>query len=257
MKMMKRLLSLTIAAALASCVVLSGCSGAGGTESAESTPLPRTEGTTQEHQSIGILSFTVQSGAWSPAADGNAIIKIEGTTESGTRVSEQYEASSEGQKYLTDLEAGTYAITLVKAGTGQDGRLFKATSTNVIFDGEHDKNAVLIIELDAAAMERAAQAAEKKAAEERAAQAAQEAEVARIAQEQAAAAEAQAAAEAAAVAEAEAAAAAEDERTVYVAASGKGKKYHSDPSCSNMKGTRSLSISEAESMGYTPCKKCY
>ncbi len=256
--MMKRLLSLMIAAALASCAVLSGCSGAGGTKSAESTPLPHTEGATQEHQSIGILSFTVRSDAWSPAADGNAIIKIEGTTESGTKVSEQYEASSEGQKYLTDLEAGTYAITLVKAGTGQDGRLFKATSTNVIFDGEHDKNAVLVIELDAAAMEKAAQAAaEKKAAEERAAQAAQEAEAARIAQEQAAAAEAQAAAEAAAAAEAEAAAAAEDERTVYVAASGKGKKYHSDPSCSNMKGTRSLSISEAESMGYTPCKKCY
>lgn len=44
---------------------------------------------------------------------------------------------------------------------------------------------------------------------------------------------------------------------VYVASSGKGKKYHSDPNCSNMKGTRQITVSEAQAEGYTACKKCY
>lgn len=47
------------------------------------------------------------------------------------------------------------------------------------------------------------------------------------------------------------------EGSVYVAASGKGKKYHSNPNCSSMNGTKELSESEAEKQGYTPCKKCY
>lgn len=44
---------------------------------------------------------------------------------------------------------------------------------------------------------------------------------------------------------------------VYIASSGKGKKYHSKASCSNMKGTIKLTLSEAQSRGYTACKKCY
>lgn len=44
---------------------------------------------------------------------------------------------------------------------------------------------------------------------------------------------------------------------VYIAASGKGKKYHNNPKCSNMKGTNSLSVEDAVARGYTPCKKCY
>ncbi len=48
------------------------------------------------------------------------------------------------------------------------------------------------------------------------------------------------------------------ERHVYVAASGNGSKYHSDPNCSRMNGNViEYSISDAESRGYTPCKKCY
>lgn len=45
--------------------------------------------------------------------------------------------------------------------------------------------------------------------------------------------------------------------TVYVAGSGNGKKYHSTPTCSNMKDPVALTQSEAEARGYTPCKKCY
>ena len=47
------------------------------------------------------------------------------------------------------------------------------------------------------------------------------------------------------------------EATVYVASSGKGERYHSNPNCSNMKGTRSLTVSQAQAQGFTPCKKCY
>ncbi len=36
-----------------------------------------------------------------------------------------------------------------------------------------------------------------------------------------------------------------------------GSKYHSDPDCSNMKDPSQVSLSQAESLGYTPCKKCW
>lgn len=36
-----------------------------------------------------------------------------------------------------------------------------------------------------------------------------------------------------------------------------GSKYHSDPKCSNMKDPAQVSLSQAKSMGYTPCKKCW
>ena len=36
-----------------------------------------------------------------------------------------------------------------------------------------------------------------------------------------------------------------------------GSKYHRDPECSNMKDPAQVSLSQAESMGYTPCKKCW
>ena len=38
---------------------------------------------------------------------------------------------------------------------------------------------------------------------------------------------------------------------------GSGKKYHSTPSCSNMKSPSTVSLSEAISMGYEPCKRCH
>lgn len=37
----------------------------------------------------------------------------------------------------------------------------------------------------------------------------------------------------------------------------KGKRYHSDPDCSNMNSPYSGTIEEAEAAGKTPCKKCY
>ena len=45
------------------------------------------------------------------------------------------------------------------------------------------------------------------------------------------------------------------ERTVWIPTKG-GKKYHSHPGCSNMDGPREVTVSEAEALGFTPCKKC-
>ena len=36
-----------------------------------------------------------------------------------------------------------------------------------------------------------------------------------------------------------------------------GSKYHSNSSCSGMNNPTQITISEAQSMGYEPCKKCY
>lgn len=44
---------------------------------------------------------------------------------------------------------------------------------------------------------------------------------------------------------------------VYIAGSGKGTKYHSNPNCSNMKNPVPISLDDAKASGYTACKKCY
>lgn len=43
--------------------------------------------------------------------------------------------------------------------------------------------------------------------------------------------------------------------TVY--ATKTGSKYHKSPTCSGMNDPMELTLSEAEEMGYTPCKRCY
>ena len=48
-----------------------------------------------------------------------------------------------------------------------------------------------------------------------------------------------------------------EDDTVYVWVSSSGKKYHSDPDCSNMKNPSKITKEKAESTGRTPCSKCY
>ena len=48
----------------------------------------------------------------------------------------------------------------------------------------------------------------------------------------------------------------DSERLVWIPTKG-GKKYHRRSGCSNMKGPIQVTVSEAESQGFTPCKKCY
>lgn len=43
--------------------------------------------------------------------------------------------------------------------------------------------------------------------------------------------------------------------TVWVSQT--GSKYHKDPTCSGMKSPSSMTRTQAESRGYTPCKRCY
>ena len=86
------------------------------------------------------------------------------------------------------------------------------------------------------------QTLEAKQAEEAAAQAAAEAQ-------------AQAEAQAAAQAEAQAIQQQAQESTVWIPRT--GSKYHSNSSCSNMKNPTQVSLSQAQSSGYEPCKKCY
>ena len=111
-------------------------------------------------------------------------------------------------------------------------------------------------------------AAAKEAEKQRIAQeksAAEEAERQRIAQEKAAAEEAERQRIAQEKANAEAARQREEQiqesqaigQAVYIASSGNGKKYHSNPNCSNMNGTIKLSVDDALGRGYTACKKCY
>ena len=51
------------------------------------------------------------------------------------------------------------------------------------------------------------------------------------------------------------AAGAEYEEMVWIPRT--GSKYHSNPECSRMKDPSHVTLSEAESRGYTPCSKCY
>lgn len=44
-------------------------------------------------------------------------------------------------------------------------------------------------------------------------------------------------------------------QTVYVSRT--GSKYHSNPNCSNMKNTSSMTMEEAQARGLEACKKCY
>lgn len=49
---------------------------------------------------------------------------------------------------------------------------------------------------------------------------------------------------------------ASQEPTVWVASSGKGKRYHYEH-CHTLRGAKhELPLSEAKAMGYTPCKVC-
>lgn len=44
---------------------------------------------------------------------------------------------------------------------------------------------------------------------------------------------------------------------VWIASSGNGTKYHSNPNCSRMKNPVQISIQDAQNQGYGPCSKCY
>lgn len=135
-------------------------------------------------------------------------------------------------------------------GTGEAALFFTA-------NGDIDSSTTTITVVDKEAEEQARKEAEEKAKQERIAQ--EQAE--KKAQEQAER-EAQAQAEIEAqnqIEQSEQSQSAENtdnqEQMVWIPQS--GSKYHSDPTCSGMDNPRQVTISEAQSMGYEPCKKCY
>ena len=48
----------------------------------------------------------------------------------------------------------------------------------------------------------------------------------------------------------------DSEITVWIPTNG-GKKYHSRSTCSNMKAPQEVTLSKAQNLGFTACKKCY
>lgn len=266
--------SLGIAAVILVAAIGSGCNG----EVKEAASLPDTGSETAsaqvEPQEKGVLSFTLEDadGVFSEEADGGIVVLVEGADADGNAVSKQYVAVA-GQRYDTDLGPGTYTVSLASRTATQGSNYFKASPYSASFDGVSDCDAVLRISLDQEAIDKAAQekreaeekaAAEKAAAEETAKKEAEEKAAAEAAAkkeaEEKAAAEARAAEEKAAEEQKAREQAQQQEKkgsVVYVASSGNGKRYHSNPNCSNMKRVDELSKSEAESRGYTPCKKCY
>lgn len=177
-------------------------------------------------------------------------IAISGKTEDGEEFNKT-EVVVVGLPQRIDLEPGVYTFSFEEFTSADGKQVYKAASASCTFDGKSDEVVKLSIVLDEE------KTAEIAAADE-AAKAAAEVEAAAAAQR---AAEEKAAAEAAAAAQAQAAARQSQSSsgggTVYVAASGNGSKYHSSPSCSRMKGTITMSVSQAQAAGYTPCSKCY
>lgn len=219
----------------------------------------------EQDQAKGVLSFQVVVDEQDSLIKPLTVI-VSGTTDDGEEIEEKYKAVP-GEKYDLEYGGGEYVFVLDSDAEYNGEIICLAATETCSFDGEKDNTVVLHTAKDVEATDAAEKAIEEKkaadekaAAEEQAQKEAEEAERQRVEQEEAAAAAAAAAAEQQRVEEEAAAAAAQSEpvgTTVYVAASGNGKKYHSNPSCSNMSGTRELSQSSAEAEGYTPCKKCW
>lgn len=238
--------------AIAACLLVGCTAFAGGGDVGQTSTIPDSQTPLAQEAEVvenGTLSFTVTSTNWTNSADGDIAVRIEGANYEGEPYLEDYKAVP-NQKYDLDIDPGTYTISLATGKPSKGDNLYKCTPQKVKFDGTENKNVVLAIELDSAKMAQLQKEAEEKAAAEKAAQE-------KAAAEAAAAEAARVEAEQRAQAEAAARASAAQERTVYIAASGNGERYHSNPNCSRMKGTISLTVSQAEAKGYTPCKKCY
>lgn len=118
---------------------------------------------------------------------------------------------------------------------------------------KNDVNAILVITVVDKAAEEQKKIEEQKAQEEAQRQAELQAQE-----------EARKEAEAQAAAEAQRQAVQNESSSSYTEATAgqvyipqNGSKYHSNPNCSNMHNATAISLEEAKSRGYTPCKKCY
>ena len=169
---------------------------------------------------------------------------VNGKTSDGKSVDNDYDATV-GTKYQLDNVAGEYEIKVRTTSLTQNDVVYSVPTAKVNFDGDNDYTAELTVTKD----EEATKAlAEKKKEEEAAAEAKQKEE------------QEKAAAEAATQQQQESANAntssSNDNKTVWVTAS--GKKYHNEGcrTLAKSKNKSSMTIAEAKAQGYTACGVC-
>lgn len=146
---------------------------------------------------------------------------------------------SDGKAIITFTDTGEAALFFTA-----NGDVTSSTTTITVVDREAEelaqKEAEEQAEQERIAQEQAEQEAQAQAEQEAAEQAAQEqAAQEQTQQEEQASQEQQQ----------------PQEQMVWIPQS--GSKYHSNSSCSGMNNPTRVTISEAQSMGYEPCKKCY
>ena len=193
----------------------------------------------------GTLGFTVNSEGWD-ASYGSIPVTVSGTTEDGKAVSETIPAAPETTYSLSGYEAGTYSFSVDKSVLTQGETVFCASSETRTFTKREDMLVTVYVSVD----EEATQALAEQRAEEERARAEAEAQ-------------ARAEAEAAAPAEVEAEARAQEEaqrqqetteQTVYITDT--GEKYHRYGCQYLRESCHPISLSTAQGLGYTPCKRC-
>ena len=146
---------------------------------------------------------------------------------------------SDGKAIITFTDTGEAALFFAA-----NGDVTSSTTTITVIDREAEelakKEAAEQAEQERIAQEQAEQEAQAQAEQEAAEQAAAEqAEQEQAQQEEQVSQEQQQ----------------PQEQMVWIPQS--GSKYHSNSSCSGMNNPTQVTISEAQSMGYEPCKKCY
>ena len=167
---------------------------------------------------------------------------------------------------ITSLELSENSIATLDYSDGKAIITFTDTGEAALFftaNGDVTSSTTTITVVDREAEELAQKEAEEQAEQERIAQEQAEQEAQAQAEQEAAeqAAAEQAAAEQAAQEQAQQEEQASQEQQqpqeqmVWIPQS--GSKYHSNSSCSGMNNPTHVTISEAQSMGYEPCKKCY
>lgn len=167
---------------------------------------------------------------------------------------------------ITSLELSENSIAELDYSDGKAIITFTDTGEAALFftaNGDVTSSTTTITVVDREAEELAEKEAEEQAEQERLAQEKAEQEAQAQAEQEAAE---QTAAEQAAAEQATQEQAQQEEQAsqeqkqpqeqmVWIPQS--GSKYHSNPSCSGMNNPTQVTISEAQSMGYEPCKKCY
>ena len=167
--------------------------------------------------------------------------------DSENNVSEKKYAASNEQVYYVDSKIGDYSFALDSTSSFNGNAVLYDFHETLYFDGISSHVVELSTSVDKDKTEQKIK--EKKEKEELEAKQKAEAEAQRQREEEA---EAQRQSEADAIAQSQQ----NNDLTVYIAASGKGKKYHKQ-GCRTLKGgSTAISLSEAQARGLAACQVC-